>query len=112
EMDSFLLRKLYESGSSPDISVHDIGRDDLLTLVARGFGTLITLESTVSEDCGNLAFLPVGDETDIVEFSAVLLTEQRNPAISPFLKFAAARSLYPIDKPVARPGAKPASTAR
>ncbi|NTA48921.1 LysR family substrate-binding domain-containing protein [Agrobacterium tumefaciens] len=78
EMESLLLRKLYESGSSPGISVHDVGRDDLLTLAARGFGVFMTLESTVSEDYRNLAFVPVGDDTDIIEFSAVLLTEQQN----------------------------------
>ncbi|MBO0127955.1 MULTISPECIES: LysR family transcriptional regulator [Agrobacterium] len=109
EMESLLLRKLYESGSSPGISVHDVGRDDLLTLAARGFGVFMTLESTVSEDYRNLAFVPVGDDTDIVEFSAVLLTEHQNPAISPFLKFAAARSFYPIEKPAARSDLKPAS---
>ncbi len=104
EMNSFLLRKLYENGSGPDLSVHDIGRDDLLTLVARGFGVLMTLESTVSEGYRNLTFVPVGDETDVVEFSVVTLTEQRNSVISPFVKFAAVRSLYPIEEPVARPG--------
>jgi DNA-binding transcriptional LysR family regulator len=111
EMESFLLRKLYESGSGPDISVHDIGRDDLLTLVARGFGVLMTLESTVSEGYRNLTFVPVGDDTDIIEFSAVLVTEQRNPTISPFLKFAAARSLYPVEKSAARSDLKPATGA-
>ncbi|WP_266064116.1 LysR family transcriptional regulator [Brucella intermedia] len=111
EMEAFLLRKLYESGSSPDISVHDVGRDDLLTLAARGFGVFMTLESTVSEDCRNVAFVPVGDDTDIVEFSAVSLAEQHNPAISPFLKFAAARSPYPIEKPTGRSNLKPASGA-
>lgn len=94
EMESLLLRKLYESGSTPGISIHNVGRDDLLTLVARGFGVFMTLESTVNEDYRNVAFVPVGDDTDIVEFSTVLLTEQQNPALSPFLKFAAARSLY------------------
>ncbi|MGN7712625.1 LysR substrate-binding domain-containing protein [Agrobacterium radiobacter] len=111
EMESLLLRKLSESGSSPGISVHDVGRDDLITLVARGFGVFMTLESTVSEDYTNVAFVPVGDDTDIIEFSAVLLTEQRNPTIAPFLKFAAARSLYPTGKPAARSDLKPTSGA-
>ncbi|NKB79496.1 hypothetical protein HED49_15030 [Ochrobactrum daejeonense] len=110
-MESLLLRKLYESGSAPGISVHDVGRDDLLTLVARGFGVFMTLESTISEDYRNVAFVPVGDDTDIVEFSAVSLAEQHNPAILPFLRFAAARSSYPIKKPVARSELKPTSGA-
>ncbi|WP_429924142.1 LysR substrate-binding domain-containing protein [Agrobacterium vitis] len=111
EMESLLLRKLYESGLTPGISVHDVGRDDLLTLVARGFGVFMTLESTISQDYRNIAFVPVGDDTDVVQFSAVLLTEQQNPAIPPFLKFAAGRSLYPIQKTAARSGLKPASRA-
>ncbi|OAP43054.1 LysR family transcriptional regulator [Sinorhizobium saheli] len=109
EMESLLLRKLHESGSTPGISVHDVGRDDLLTLVARGFGVFMTLESTVSEDYRNVAFVPVGDGTDIVEFSAVVLAEQQSPIISQFINFATARSLYPVDKPIAHPGAKRAS---
>ncbi|NTA50693.1 LysR family transcriptional regulator [Agrobacterium tumefaciens] len=111
EMEALLLRKIYESGSSPGISAHDVGRDDMLTLVARGFGVFMTLESTVSEDYRNVTFVPVGDDTDIVEFSAVLLNEQQNPAIAPFLKFAAARSPYPIEKPAARSNVKPVSGA-
>lgn len=108
-LEAFLLRKLCEKGLSSDVSLHDIGRDGLLSLTARSFGLLLTLGSTATDEHKSLAFVPVDDDADCVEFSAVVLKEQQSPAISQFMNFAIARSLYPVDKPIAHPGTKRAS---
>jgi DNA-binding transcriptional LysR family regulator len=92
QMECLLISKLTNGCERPRIAVHSIGRDDLLGLVERGFGVFVTLDSTASDRHRDIAFVALGDD-EYVEFSAVWLSEVRNPAVIPFISFMEAHPL-------------------
>jgi hypothetical protein len=60
----------------------------MMHLVAMGLGTSLTSEATVSLRFPGVAFRPIGGGDDLIQFSAVWLRNNPNPALTTFLRLA------------------------
>lgn len=87
EVEAHLVRRISSSGFRPRISVQRVGRENLLNMVARGFGVTLTTSSTMGVSYPGIRFLPVDDRDDTVSSSAVWSTTNRNPALENLMKF-------------------------
>lgn len=65
-----------------------VGRDTLMHLVAMGFGISLTTEATVATPFPRVIFRPMAGNDELLEFSAVWLPHNDNPALRRFLSLA------------------------
>lgn len=86
EMQDYLVRQLYGLGFHPRISVQQVGRENLLNMVAKGFGLTLTTYSTLGAIYPGVVFLPIGAATETVGSSVVWSTSNRNPALKRLLE--------------------------
>lgn len=86
----FLVQNLHDEGRHPEVHRHNIGRDNLLSLVAIGRGLALTSEATTSTRCLGLIYRPIAGE--MLSFSAVWSPKNDNPALRRLLGMARARS--------------------
>lgn len=80
EIEHHVIRRLARPGFQPKITVHDISRDDLMHLVAMGFGITITSESTGGLNIPGVVLRPLADD-ELLPSSGVWLTSNNNPAL-------------------------------
>lgn len=86
EIHDHLVRCLADLGRHPEIEVQQIGRDNLLQLVALGRGlTLVSEAMTVAQFPG-ISYRPIAGE--VLPFSAVWSPRNDNPALRRFLSTA------------------------
>jgi DNA-binding transcriptional LysR family regulator len=71
EIEDYLVRQLSGPGFRPRISVQHVGRENLLNMVARGFGLTLTTNSTLGAVYPGVRFHPIGDAEDTVSSSVV-----------------------------------------
>lgn len=88
EIHDYLIKRLSAPGFRPDIRVHRVGRENLMNMVARGFGLTLTTASTLGTSFAGLTFLPIAGDEDIVPCTAVWTTNNSNPALHRFLEIA------------------------
>jgi DNA-binding transcriptional LysR family regulator len=88
EIHDYLIIRLSSPGFHPDIRPQRVGRENLMNMVARGFGLTVTTASTLGTAFSGLAFRPVGGEADIVPCSAVWSRSNSNPALRRLLALA------------------------
>ncbi|RRN74611.1 LysR family transcriptional regulator [Agrobacterium deltaense] len=81
EIHDYLIKRLSALGFRPDISIHRVGRENLMNMVARGFGLTLTTASTLGTSFAGLTFLPIAGDEDIVPCSAVWSSSNSNPAL-------------------------------
>lgn len=89
EIHGFLIRHLSGPGRYPDVSRQNVGRDNLLSLVAIGRGLTLTSEATTSAHFMGVVYRPIAGE--ILPFSAVWSPNNDNPALRRLLSMARAR---------------------
>jgi DNA-binding transcriptional LysR family regulator len=78
------------SDHTPDAGIQklNVGREALMHLVGIGRGLTITSEATVSTAYPDVIFLPISGDDETVQFSAVWLQQNGNPALRRLLSLA------------------------
>lgn len=96
EIEDYLVRRLSDLGFRPKILVQKVGRDNLLNMVAKGFGMTLTTDSTLGTSYVGISFVSVGDATECVRSSAVWLIGSQNPALRRLLDLCEVMTSRPI----------------
>lgn len=89
ELDLHFLDRFSRKGQAPRISAHSVGRENLLNMIAGGFGVSLVLSSTVSTDHSKVSFVPLGDIDEVVYFSLVWPKHHNKPAVKRLIQIAA-----------------------
>lgn len=85
EIEDYLVRHLSGSGFRPRVSVQHVGRENLLNMVARGFGITLTTHSTLGAKYSDVLFQPIIASEDMISSSAVWSVRNINPALKKML---------------------------
>lgn len=93
EIEDYLVRQLSGSGIRPMISVQHIGWDNLLRMVAQGFGIALATSSAGGVACPGVRFIPIASGEDTFSFSAVWSATNQNPALKFLLDMCFERRL-------------------
>ncbi|MFG1423116.1 LysR family transcriptional regulator [Roseixanthobacter liquoris] len=88
EIKDYLMRQLSGSGFSPRISVQRVGRENLLNMVAKGFGLTLTTYSTLGAIYPGVVFVPIGAPAEKVGSSVIWSATNRNPALKRLLELS------------------------
>lgn len=99
EIHDYLLKRLSNLGRYPEVHRQNVGRDNLMSLVAIGLGLTLTSEATTSTSFHGLVYRPIEGET--LPFSAVWSPMNDNPALRRLLSMA--RTRRSIGHPVRTP---------
>jgi DNA-binding transcriptional LysR family regulator len=83
-----VLQKLSGPSDEPAIQKFDVSREALMHLVAIGLGVSLTSEATVGLKFPGVVFRPIAGGDQVIQFSAVWLRNNRNPALTTFLRLA------------------------
>lgn len=86
EIHDHLVRCLADLGRHPEIEVQQIGRDNLLPLVALGRGLTLVSEAMTVAQLPGISYRPIAGE--VLPFSAVWSPRNDNPALRRFLSTA------------------------
>lgn len=89
EIEDYLVRQLSGPGFRPKISIQRVGRENLMHMVAKGFGITLTSYSTLGAVYPGVSFVPIGDGAEVVGSSVVWSTINQNPALKGLLDLAA-----------------------
>ncbi|QND66394.1 LysR family transcriptional regulator [Mesorhizobium loti] len=81
EIEDHIVRQLSEPGFRPTISVQRVGRENLINMVAKGFGITLTTNSTLGITYSGVCFLPVVGREETVSSSMVWSVSNQNPAL-------------------------------
>lgn len=90
EIHDYLVQRLAAFGYHPQISVHQIGRENLLPLVALKRGLTVVSEAMTAAHFPGLAYRPIVGE--VLPFSAVWSPKNDNPALGQLLDLARSMS--------------------
>ncbi len=83
-----LTRRLFYQDQPPSVRKLNVGRETLMHLVAMGQGIGLTSESTIATPFRNVVFRPIAGEDELLQFCAVWLPQNDNPALRRFLSTA------------------------
>lgn len=86
EIGDYIVKHLATLGDIPHIERLAVGRDNLMHLVALGQGLTLTSEAATAGRSPGIAFVPLRSE--ILQFSAVWLRRNDNPALRRLLSLA------------------------
>ena len=86
EIHDYLVKRLADLGRHPEIHQQNVGRDNLMRLVALGRGLTVTSEATTATQFPGVVFRPI--EGEILPFSAVWSPRNDNPAFHSLLELA------------------------
>ncbi len=86
EIKDYLLRQLSDLGFRPKILTQKVGRENLLNMVAKGFGLTLTTQSTLGTSYPGVTFVPIGDASECVAWSMVWPSSNRNPVLKKLLE--------------------------
>lgn len=90
DIHDYLITRLSRIGFHPDIRLQGVGRENLMNMVARGFGLTLTTASTVTTTFSGVIFRPINNIMETVPCCALWSCSNSNPALKHFL--AAARA--------------------
>jgi DNA-binding transcriptional LysR family regulator len=99
EIHDHLIRQLSSIGFRPQIDVQKVSRENLLNLVARGFGITLAVQSTTAAPYHGVAFVPLEGEDERVVASVVWPSNSANQAL---------KSLLELGTSIARKYSRPA----
>lgn len=92
-----LTRRLIDQDQTPNVKKLNVGRETLMHLVAIGQGVGLTSESTIATPFPNVIFRPIAGEDELLQFCAVWLPQNDNPALRRFLSMA--RTMAKMNRP-------------
>ena len=85
-----VTKRLADRNHRPSVRKHNVGRETLMNLVAMGLGVGLTSEATIATPFPKVVFRPIAGDDDLLQFSAVWLPHNDNPALRRFLSLARA----------------------
>lgn len=85
EIHDYIIRRIAELGHHPSVVRYEVGRENLMHLVALGLGISLTSEATIATRYPSIVFRPIASPADVLPFSAVWCSENDNPALRRFL---------------------------
>lgn len=92
EIHEYLIKRLSADGFRPNIKSHRVARDNLISMVGKGFGVTVTTEATVGTRFPGVVLRPFHGESEIIPFSAVWNSRNSNVVLNRFLSFARSAS--------------------
>jgi len=88
EVERIIIRQLSSLGFRPRISIQGVGRENLMNMVAKGFGLTVVASSTLGTDYPGVSFLPLKPATEVVRSSIVWSVSNMNPALKRLLELS------------------------
>jgi DNA-binding transcriptional LysR family regulator len=88
EIHAYLTKRLSDFGQRPEILVHGVGRESLLTLVAAGYGLTVVSASSRCAGAAGVVMRPIEGDADILPWSAIWSSGNNNPALEILLSLA------------------------
>lgn len=88
EIHEYLIARLATVGFHPQVRRLSVCRENLIHLVAMGFGLTLTSESTIATPFQGVAFKPIGGEADVLPCVGVWSPTNDNPALRRFVSLA------------------------
>lgn len=88
EIHDYLIKRLSAIGFRPNIKSHRVARDNLISMVGKGFGLTVTTEATLGTRFPGVVLRPFDGENEIIPFSAVWNPRNPNVVLNRFLGFA------------------------
>lgn len=85
EIENYIIKKLSELGFRPRIHLQRVGRENLINMVACGYGVTLTTESTRGTSYAGVVVIPVGGASEIVSSSVLWRDANENPALKGML---------------------------
>jgi DNA-binding transcriptional LysR family regulator len=93
EIEDYLVRQLSGSEIRPKISVQHVSCENLLSMVAQGFGITLTTSSVGGVAYPGVRFIPIASGEDMFSFGAVWSATNQNPALKFLLDMSLERRL-------------------
>lgn len=90
EIHDYLVQRLAELGHHPEIHTQQVGRDNLLSLVAVGRGLTVMSEAGTAAQFPGIIYRPIMNE--VLPFSAIWSAQNDNPACRRLLSLARSMS--------------------
>ena len=90
-----LVRKIGQMGFRPRIEVHHVARENLINLVAMGYGATVTSASALGLSVKGAVFRPIAYDAEDVPWGAVWSEDGENPAVFRFLEIV--RSIAAVE---------------
>jgi DNA-binding transcriptional LysR family regulator len=87
-----VIKRLSDGARRPSMQKVDVGREALMHLVAMGRGVSLTSEATVAISFPKVVFRPITGGDDTLQFSAVWMASNGNPALRRFVSLARIRA--------------------
>jgi DNA-binding transcriptional LysR family regulator len=81
EIEDYLVRQLSGSEIRPKISVQHVSCENLLNMVAQGFGITLVANSAVGVGYPDVRLVPIASGEDMFSFGAVWSATNQNPAL-------------------------------
>ncbi|MEA1651285.1 LysR family transcriptional regulator [Nitrospirillum sp. BR 11164] len=93
DIEDYLVRQLTGSGVRPRISVQHISCDNLLGMVAQGFGATLATSPAGGTIHPGVRFVPIAERCNTFSFSAVWSSGNQNPALKFLIKMGLERRM-------------------
>lgn len=93
EIHDYLIKRLSAIGFRPNIRPHRVGRDNLISMVGKGFGLTVATEAAFGARFPGVVLRPLEGESEIIPFSAVWNPQNPNAVLARFISFAQSSSL-------------------
>jgi DNA-binding transcriptional LysR family regulator len=94
-----LIRRLTEGDQGPSVEKVDVGRENLMHLVALGRGVGLTSEATAGTSFRDVVFRPIAGDDELLQFCAVWSNDNDNPALRRFLSLARTMAKRRLKRP-------------
>jgi|AntRauTorcE11898_2_1112593.scaffolds.fasta_scaffold00348_20 molybdate transport repressor ModE-like protein len=88
EIHDYIVRHVSDLGRQARVQRHRLGREGIMNLVGLGLGVSLVADHWRGVQYPNVAFVPIGDETDRIPFSLTWRPENDNPALRRFISLA------------------------
>lgn len=85
EVEGIILRGLSKPGIRPTLSIHRVGRENLLNLVGKGFGLTVVASSTLGATYPGVLFLPLCEPAERLNWNAIWSSANANSALARLL---------------------------
>ncbi|MBR0664908.1 LysR family transcriptional regulator [Roseomonas hellenica] len=85
EVDDIIVRNVSALGFHPKISVHSVGRENLINLVGRKYGLTLAASSTLGATYPGVTFVPIFPRNESIRWSAVWSSDNQNPVLKRLL---------------------------
>jgi DNA-binding transcriptional LysR family regulator len=83
-----ITMRVTDARHNPSVQKLDVGRETLMNLVSIGVGISVTGEATIATPFPGVVFRPIAGDDELLNFNAIWLPHNDNPALRRFLALA------------------------